>query len=558
MRLSHSSNKLYALIGFMVFLVMAIPINAQEYGPTWDKVGENHIIFYDDIRNVYEDGQWKRIEDADSLLGVPGIELIIDEDPDYPVHVVDFSYSSITIEAEIKNSKDANVDVPLKVLEYDVDQKDFIETGNQRNERFAKIDEKRTITLDSRDEWDITKQIKFGQNSTYVSITSTTALTGVLYDSDCTSSPGCDAFDQVTVVGSGEYLGQRTTGAGRLIRGFATFDTSSIPDDAILVNATLNIWKVAHSGSPPGVVVYQVDHGGSIDCSDWGITGTNLGTVMTTGSSNSAYAQLSVATSSINLTGNTMYKLDTGQSCVDANNYYQSSNSASQRFIDIYYDVPPPFEISVSLDSPADNSTNSSSDITFAYTPIFQYGTAENCSLWGNFTGNWSLNVTNSTGITNSTSNYFIVNGIANQSLVLWNVECFDNTTNSTFAPSNYTLFIDLQESGSGLPTNLTDLLCPGEISALCDTSWTSASCSDSSTLRLINNCSVYVSEGNETGLCNYMTVKDVTCPNGCYEGVTELGASCSPPDYWIYIIGFIVIILGIAFIDWAFKRRKR
>lgn len=118
------------------------------------------------------------------------------------------------------------------------------------------------------------------------------------------------------------------------------------------------------------------------------------------------------------------------------------------------------------------------------------------------------------------------------------------------------------ETGGNETNETLLNYTCPGDLFDLdtfCVSEWTSATCSDNSTLTLIGNCTMEWIEGTDNNICQAVRTKNVHCPNGCYEGIDTLGAGCSPPDYWIYIIGFIVAIMGFIGIErFGRKRGKR
>ena len=96
---------------------------------------------------------------------------------------------------------------------------------------------------------------------------------------------------------------------------------------------------------------------------------------------------------------------------------------------------------SVTLNYPADQSTNTSLTIEFGFTPTDDSGFS-NCSLWTNETGTFSLTETNSSPIVNGSINT-ITHSFTQDGTYIWNVKCFDDAGLSAFAPQNYTLTID-------------------------------------------------------------------------------------------------------------------
>ncbi|MFH0860509.1 MAG: C25 family cysteine peptidase [Candidatus Altiarchaeota archaeon] len=99
-------------------------------------------------------------------------------------------------------------------------------------------------------------------------------------------------------------------------------------------------------------------------------------------------------------------------------------------------DTNPPI---ITLNSPFSSATDTDGNITFSYTPTDD-STILNCSLYGNFTGSWALNQTD-TAITKNVQDTFNVFSLPNGRYI-WNVGCYDNYSNRGFATSNRTLIV--------------------------------------------------------------------------------------------------------------------
>tara|TARA_Y100000310_G_scaffold67692_2_gene63061 strand:- start:1317 stop:3758 length:2442 start_codon:yes stop_codon:yes gene_type:complete len=95
----------------------------------------------------------------------------------------------------------------------------------------------------------------------------------------------------------------------------------------------------------------------------------------------------------------------------------------------------------VNLNYPTNNTFTDSSPIFFNYTPEHSTQTIETCELYGDFTGTFGLNQTD-TSITEDVINQFNLSLTDNQ--YLWNVKCnATETGNSAFALNNLTFTID-------------------------------------------------------------------------------------------------------------------
>lgn len=102
-----------------------------------------------------------------------------------------------------------------------------------------------------------------------------------------------------------------------------------------------------------------------------------------------------------------------------------------------YWDYP-----NVTLISPADSSTDSDGIINFTYAPTWLVGNIDNCSLYGNWSGIWELNQTNTTTILNDTANSFNLVNITTNADYSWNVECCNEKGLCNFSEANYTFSI--------------------------------------------------------------------------------------------------------------------
>jgi hypothetical protein len=102
-------------------------------------------------------------------------------------------------------------------------------------------------------------------------------------------------------------------------------------------------------------------------------------------------------------------------------------------------DYTPP---AIVLNQPANNSNITIKSVSFNFTGTDDVSTVlKNCSLWTNFTGSWQINKTIYDVISDLKTNITIVG--LNDGLYIWNVQCYDDSSNGAFAPANYTLRIN-------------------------------------------------------------------------------------------------------------------
>lgn len=95
----------------------------------------------------------------------------------------------------------------------------------------------------------------------------------------------------------------------------------------------------------------------------------------------------------------------------------------------------------INLLLPVNNSANNSLSTNFTHNVNASDSILTNCSLYLNTSGTFGINTTDFSP-TNNSDNYF--NNIPlTEGSWLWNVECSDNNSNSSFAANNFTLKID-------------------------------------------------------------------------------------------------------------------
>jgi hypothetical protein len=107
-----------------------------------------------------------------------------------------------------------------------------------------------------------------------------------------------------------------------------------------------------------------------------------------------------------------------------------------------FIDVTAP---SVTLNYPVNGSWDDDGDVEFNFTPYDSSLSLANCSVWvANSTGGeWSLNDTNDAPVNNQMNNitvYGFSTDSDQQVQYIWNVRCWDQVANSSFASQNFTL----------------------------------------------------------------------------------------------------------------------
>jgi len=89
-----------------------------ERGYTFDRIqnpdGTKNLVLYMGIRNVLEDNQWKRVEEAKSLINQPFQIIYLEKDDNYTVEVNDFNLTYINLKLGTKDNSKLNKDISLK------------------------------------------------------------------------------------------------------------------------------------------------------------------------------------------------------------------------------------------------------------------------------------------------------------------------------------------------------------------------------------------------------------------------------------------------------------
>lgn len=134
-----------------------------------------NVIIYSKMR--YADSSGTLIEDAPSLRDCEfcdKIKLNIKEDKDYPVEIIDYNYSSITLNLGINNKGSLGKDIDLKVYNKNDESKEAYNSPK----KIDNLADKSSVTLP----FGFDKEVKWGENSTTLFIKGSEG--GLLEDAD--------------------------------------------------------------------------------------------------------------------------------------------------------------------------------------------------------------------------------------------------------------------------------------------------------------------------------------------------------------------------------------
>jgi len=190
-------KKYLILFIFVFFSVGIVGISGMvlaetTYTATTDTTCNGNVCtktLYSGIRNVYEDNQWKRVEEARSLKDKGFKIKYLENDKDYPIEVLDFNYTSIKVKLNPKGIKIFNENVPLRVWNNnDTKARDFeqdVRDGKKQSKGIKDYKEKMDKTFEEEVNFNLLNQeeemildfgmgeiLEFGFNSTTLSINS--------------------------------------------------------------------------------------------------------------------------------------------------------------------------------------------------------------------------------------------------------------------------------------------------------------------------------------------------------------------------------------------------
>ena len=217
-------------------------------------------VLYSRTNFVYENNSWKRIEDANSLKNVWTVQ--IDGDVNFPAEIVDYNYTFIILNLSVSNNK-LDRDIPLRIYnKYNRTQLPLDRLGNEINKdksfRFGKSNDEEIVTIDLSDteETLLTQKIKWGDNSTIITVyDNNSADTDDSYIRDGSFSDtnfGTDAFLYI------QNSSSSTLNKEDLIR----FDMSQLPRQAIIDEARLFLYIAGNNlltGQHYNVSVYSLN-----------------------------------------------------------------------------------------------------------------------------------------------------------------------------------------------------------------------------------------------------------------------------------------------------------
>ncbi len=125
--------------------------------------GTHNLVLYSGRRFIEEDNKWKKIEEAKSLMGA--YKLVIDEDKKYPVKVIDYNYTSMTIDFNVADTE-LNKDIPIKV--YNKNNEIDLSVSIPQVKFNSKTAKRHILTIPKEKGSILGQEIKWGEGSTTI------------------------------------------------------------------------------------------------------------------------------------------------------------------------------------------------------------------------------------------------------------------------------------------------------------------------------------------------------------------------------------------------------
>lgn len=303
-------KKVTLIIEVLIFGILILSgVNASvEYTSTTDTICNNGVCtktLYSGVRNIYEDNQWKRVEEARSLKDKGFNVVVLEDDKNYPVEVVDFNYTSIQVRLNPKGIKIFNNNIPVRIWknndtkasEFQKDVlkgekiskglKDYKEERDKIKEEFISfnlLNQEETKTYD----FPYGSILEFGMNSTTIQIYNNLTNAGDTYanldnlhEEDANTNYG----STTTIKLGGLFITQG--GADERHRGYFWFNISEIPTDSSINYAELIMFK-SYVNQESYVNISKVNYTYSLSQNETTLTWNNqiCGTSITSWNSN--------------------------------------------------------------------------------------------------------------------------------------------------------------------------------------------------------------------------------------------------------------------------------
>jgi len=200
-----------------------------------DDNGKCWTALYSGTKHIYEDNKWKDVEDARSLKGQGFKVVVLENDIEFPIEVMDFNYTSITVKLNPKGIKTFNESIPIRIWKGDIKNSSNYKKTHKKNKderiNFGLLNQEEIKTYDFK----VGSIIEFGYNSTTIQ----------LQDADT------ENLEDVEVMAANE----RST---IMIK----FNMSSVPDGNIIDASSFNfyVYDIQDGLTDTDLNIYRISH----------------------------------------------------------------------------------------------------------------------------------------------------------------------------------------------------------------------------------------------------------------------------------------------------------
>ena len=393
--------------------------------------GVCNSILYSGTQFVYEDEQWKRIEDVRSLKDKGFKIKFLEVDEDFDVEVVDFNYTSIQVRLNPKGIKVFPENIPLRIWERNEDttERNFKNTASKIKDEeisFWLLNQEEVITYNYK----IGDIIEFGYNSTTITIEEARAIIkgdAEVYASQPTTNYGSETTFRVYAHDT-NYL-----------RSYIWFNFSGLNIFSPILDASLYIYQkeVLNYDSGTDIEIYYCNDSFDEDTIIWNNQGTEV-TSCDGGAIDDDFDWSSTGFKSLNITSKVETELSDDESftlkfitnpesgATTRGAKYDSKEGTNKPYLNITHGYPFPFPI-VTLNAPTNNTISTTNEIAFNCTASDDVNLT-NVSL----ILDGVVNETNSSGINNTNYIFDKILAIGNYN---WTCNATDNRSQTTSPP---------------------------------------------------------------------------------------------------------------------------
>ena len=261
------------LILFIGMFFISFTCASIEHTATTDTICNNGVCtktLYSGVKNVYEDSTWKKVEDARSLKDKSFYISYLENDKDFPIEVIDYNYTSITIKfKQPQDSKELNKNIPIRIWRYNQEKeiqyykdvasglKEDVSLIDKYKETYDNILSTDESFKDSKDEFE--KTYSFGMDSILEFGYESTTIK--LQEADTENLEDTYFYNESIYYDAGAALNLRVrVGNTRIYESIIKFDISSIPKNANISDSNLVLYLYSNGLSAGQAYNISINH----------------------------------------------------------------------------------------------------------------------------------------------------------------------------------------------------------------------------------------------------------------------------------------------------------